>query len=93
MSEINQTQVASVVKKEATSEEIDWAAAKAHFENLKSTKPRPVSIQQLSSYKAMCSYCTRLATGSFDNRCFRTCLLTAQAEICSYYRSFFPDLV
>ncbi|KAI2651772.1 cytosolic 5 -nucleotidase 1A-like protein [Labeo rohita] len=41
MSEINQTQVASVVKKEATSEEIDWAAAKAHFENLKSTKPRP----------------------------------------------------
>ncbi|KAF4099262.1 hypothetical protein G5714_019388 [Onychostoma macrolepis] len=40
MSEIKQ-KVASTAKKEATTEEKDWAAAKAHFENLKSTKPRP----------------------------------------------------
>lgn len=39
MSEIKPT-----VKKEAIAEEKDWAAAKAHFESLKSTKPRPVSI-------------------------------------------------
>ncbi len=45
MSEIKQTEVASSDKKEATAEEKDWAAAKAHFENLKSTKPRPVSVQ------------------------------------------------
>lgn len=31
-------------KNVATAEEKDWAAAKAHFESLKSTKPRPVSI-------------------------------------------------
>ncbi|XP_073709316.1 cytosolic 5'-nucleotidase 1A [Garra rufa] len=41
MSEIKQTKVASADKKEATAEEKDWAAAKAHFESLKSTKPRP----------------------------------------------------
>ncbi len=45
MSEIKQTEAASAEKKEATTEEKDWAAAKAHFENLKSTKPRPVSVQ------------------------------------------------
>lgn len=44
MSEIKPTVVTSTDKNEATAEEKDWAAAKAHFDSLKSTKPRPVSI-------------------------------------------------
>lgn len=44
MSEIKPTVATSTDKNEATAEEKDWAAAKAHFESLKSTKPRPVSI-------------------------------------------------
>lgn len=45
MSEIKSKEAAAADKKEAATEETDWAAAKAHFENLKSTKPRPVSVQ------------------------------------------------
>lgn len=41
MSEIKTTEVASADIKAAPSEEKDWAAAKAHYENLKSKKPRP----------------------------------------------------
>ncbi|XP_016086113.1 cytosolic 5'-nucleotidase 1A-like [Sinocyclocheilus grahami] len=41
MSEIKPKEAPAADKKEATTEEKDWAAAKAHFENLKSTKPRP----------------------------------------------------
>ncbi|ROL55290.1 Cytosolic 5'-nucleotidase 1B [Anabarilius grahami] len=41
MSEIKPTVATSTDKNEATAEEKDWAAAKAHFESLKSTKPRP----------------------------------------------------
>ncbi|XP_073711580.1 cytosolic 5'-nucleotidase 1A isoform X2 [Misgurnus anguillicaudatus] len=40
MSETKQ-EVRSVNQKVATAEEIDWAVAKAHYENLKSKKPRP----------------------------------------------------
>ncbi|XP_043075203.1 cytosolic 5'-nucleotidase 1A [Puntigrus tetrazona] len=41
MSEIKHAQAASTDAKGGPAEETDWAAAKAHFENLKSTKPRP----------------------------------------------------
>lgn len=43
MSEIKTTGAASADKKGVPLEEKDWAAAKVHYENLKSTKPRPVS--------------------------------------------------
>lgn len=40
------------VANEKNAEEKDWAAAKAAFENLKSNKPRPVSIPcKLCYYK------------------------------------------
>ncbi|XP_056336952.1 cytosolic 5'-nucleotidase 1A [Danio aesculapii] len=41
MSEIKAPEAASADRKAAPSEEKDWAAAKAHYENLKSKKPRP----------------------------------------------------
>lgn len=35
---------------EESAEEQDWAAAKAAFDNLKSNKPRPVSVLMLFSF-------------------------------------------
>lgn len=42
MSEINQ-EATLTNPKAAKADEVDWAAAKSHYENLKSKKPRPVS--------------------------------------------------
>jgi len=57
MSEIKPTVAASIDKKESTAEEKDWAAAKAHFESLKSTKPRPVSILSKSTRRYARIWC------------------------------------